>query len=68
MIKLRVTGMTCEHCVRAVTKALSGVPGVTKVVGVSLSQGMASVEGAPNVAALIAAVREQGYEAEELRP
>ena len=26
---LRVGGMTCNHCVMAVTKALEGVPGVT---------------------------------------
>ncbi|MBU2725073.1 heavy-metal-associated domain-containing protein, partial [Acidithiobacillus ferridurans] len=26
-INLKITGMTCEHCVRAVTKALEGVPG-----------------------------------------
>ena len=26
-----VTGMTCGHCVGAVTKELSGLPGVTEV-------------------------------------
>jgi copper chaperone CopZ len=28
---LKVTGMTCEHCVRAVTTELSALPGVTSV-------------------------------------
>ena len=27
----QVTGMTCEHCVRAVTEELSGLDGVRKV-------------------------------------
>jgi copper chaperone len=27
----QVTGMTCEHCVRAVTGELAGVPGVSAV-------------------------------------
>jgi copper chaperone len=27
----QVTGLTCEHCVRAVTSELAGVPGVSAV-------------------------------------
>ncbi len=27
---LRVTGMTCDHCARAIEKALSAVAGVTR--------------------------------------
>lgn len=27
----RVTGMTCGHCVNAVTEELTGIPGVTQV-------------------------------------
>jgi copper chaperone CopZ len=27
----QVTGMTCEHCVRAVTEELAGLDGVTQV-------------------------------------
>jgi copper chaperone CopZ len=29
--RLRITGMTCDHCVRAVTRELSTLPGVTGV-------------------------------------
>jgi copper chaperone CopZ len=29
-IKLKITGMTCAHCVQAVTKALDGVADVEK--------------------------------------
>ena len=34
MIKLKVTGMTCEHCEKAVHKALIAVPGVADVITV----------------------------------
>ncbi len=64
MVKLRVTGMSCEHCVRAVEKALTAVPGVESVVEVSLERGEAIVEGQPEVAALVSAIAEEGYTAE----
>ena len=64
MIRLKVTGMTCQHCERAVSEALEGVSGVEKVVSVSHERDEATVEGAPEVDALIAAVKEEGYEAE----
>jgi copper chaperone len=63
---LRVTGMSCGHCVRAVAEALEGLEGVTKAK-VTLEGGRAEVEHdaerAP-ASALVAAVREEGYEAE----
>ena len=64
MIKLKVTGMTCEHCERAVTNALSDVSGVEKVVDVSRERNDAVVVGAAETEALLAAVREEGYEVE----
>lgn len=64
MIKLKVSGMSCEHCVRAVDKALAEVDGVESVVEVNLEQGMAVVEGEPKMADLISAVEEEGYRAE----
>ncbi len=66
MIKLKVSGMTCNHCVMHVTKALEGVPGVKKAT-VSLERGEALVDGSPAVAGLVEAVKEAGYEAEETR-
>lgn len=60
---LKVTGMTCQHCVSAVTKALEQVPGVT-AANVSLEQGQATVDGAADPSALLAAVKEEGYSAE----
>jgi len=64
MINLKVTGMTCGHCEMAVRKALEGVAGVERVVEVSHQKGAASVEGSPQSGDLIAAIKEEGYEAE----
>lgn len=61
-IKLVITGMTCEHCVRAVAKALQGVPGVERA-DVTLRPGGAVVHGRASPQALLAAVQEEGYEA-----
>ena len=61
MVELKVTGMSCDHCVRAVTRALSAVPGVTRVVKVSLEEGVAVVEGSADREDLVAAVVEEGY-------
>ena len=60
---LKVTGMTCGHCVSAVDKALKQVPGVERV-DVTLEPGQAVVYGDADDQALIAAVKEEGYEAE----
>ena len=63
MTKLKIEGMTCNHCVKAVTEALGQVQGVDTVIEVSLEQGEAVVSGNPDAAALIDAVAEAGYEA-----
>jgi copper chaperone len=65
MLKLKVEGMTCNHCVMAVKKALSRVPGVERAE-VSLERGEALVEGNADPKALIRAVEEEGYRAEVL--
>ncbi len=64
-IALTVTGMTCGHCVMAVKKGLSAVPGVSDVV-VTLDPPRAVVAYDPAKAGaerLAAAVREAGYDA-----
>jgi copper chaperone len=66
MITIRITGMSCAHCVKSVTEALSEVPGVSRVVEVSLERGEARVEGDPDTAALLASVKEVGFSAEVL--
>lgn len=64
MVEIKVTGMTCGHCESAVDKALSALPGVTRVVKVSREEELVVVEGNPDVQALIAAIEEEGYAAE----
>lgn len=63
-ITLRVEGMSCGHCVRAVTGALEAVPGV-RGARVDLEAGRAEVEhDGADPEALVAAVMDEGYEAE----
>ncbi len=59
---LGISGMTCQHCVAAVTKALQSVPGVQSAQ-VDLAQGKASVDGSAPVRLLIDAVTKAGYSA-----
>jgi copper chaperone CopZ len=61
---LKIEGMSCEHCVRHVTGALEGIPGVKKVL-VSLKEATAMVDHEDTVGleALKSAVVEAGYEA-----
>jgi copper ion binding protein len=58
-----VRGMTCGHCVAAVTEEVSGVSGVT-AVEVDLGSGRLDVtaDGPIDDAAIAAAVDEAGYE------
>ena len=58
-----VTGMTCGHCVQAVTTEVSRVDGVS-AVDVDLETGAVTVtsESPINHAAVIAAVEEAGYQ------
>ena len=58
-----VTGMTCDHCVRAVEAEVGRVPGVASV-SVDLVPGRVTVRSLEPVdaAAVRAAVEEAGYE------
>ena len=64
---LKVTGMSCEHCVRAVTSALQDTDGVRRAE-VDLKAGRAVVdydESKTSPRALANAVMDEGYSAEE---
>jgi copper chaperone CopZ len=63
-VTLNIQGMSCQMCVKHVTKALQGVPGVTDVV-VSLDAATAMVtydSGVAGMPEFKAAVAEAGYE------
>jgi len=57
---LHVEGMTCDHCVRAVTQEVGAVPGVERVE-VDLASGRLVVGGEADLEAIRAAVAEAGY-------
>jgi copper chaperone len=62
---IQVTGMTCEHCVKAVTEELTALPSVT-AVDIDLQAGAASTVTVTSTAelepaAVEAAIDEAGY-------
>jgi Cu+-exporting ATPase len=65
-IRLSIGGMSCAGCVATVEDALKGVAGV-EAAAVNLAERTATVRGAVAATALIAAVKQAGYEAAELR-
>lgn len=58
-----VPGVSCQHCVSAVTKEVSGLAGV-KQVQVDLDSKLVTVEHSDEVAseAIVAAIQEAGYD------
>jgi copper chaperone len=64
MRTIEIKGMSCQHCVGTVAKAVGSVPGVASVA-VSLERQEASFEeSAPvDLEAVRAAVRKAGFEA-----
>jgi copper chaperone len=60
--KLKIEGMTCAHCLRAVKDALEGVSGV-RSASVDLDTGIATIEHDADVRALIESVEAEGYQA-----
>jgi copper ion binding protein len=62
-LTFEVTGMTCQHCVDSVTRAVSAVSGISKV-SVDLEYGIVTTEGNElSPTAITAAIGEAGYEA-----
>lgn len=63
---VHVTGMTCDHCVAAVTEELDALPGVTGVSVALVAGGTTPVtvlsEQPLDESAVAAAVDEAGYE------
>lgn len=60
---ITVTGMTCEHCVRAVETEVGGIDGV-EAVDVDLASGAVTVTSDREIPTedLVGAVDEAGYE------
>jgi copper chaperone CopZ len=62
MEKIKIQGMTCQHCVMSVTKALGTLPGVRNL-RVDLVKGEAAFENTQNLSrvSLQKAVEDAGY-------
>jgi len=59
---LAIDGMTCGHCVQAVTKALSAVPGV-KIQSVAVGSAVIETADGGTTGKAVAALGEAGYPA-----
>jgi copper chaperone CopZ len=65
---LKISGMSCSHCVSSVTEALQNVPGVERAE-VDLAKGRATVvynAALTSPRSLANAVMDEGYVAEEV--
>ena len=63
-LKLKINGMSCQHCVKTVTDALTEVEGVQRVK-VNLRKGEATLrfdEARATTAHLTAAITDAGFE------
>ncbi|MCV7172225.1 heavy-metal-associated domain-containing protein [Mycobacterium manitobense] len=58
---LNVRGMSCGHCVAAITSAVAPLPGVTDVA-VDLEHGLVTVEGPADETSVVAAIEDTGYD------
>ncbi len=58
---LQVKGMSCQHCVKAVTKAIQARD-PQAAVNVDLPQGLVQVQSTLSREAIAAAIDEEGYE------
>jgi len=63
-VKLKIDGMSCQHCVMRIQKALQKVPGVSSVkVDLAKEEAEVTTDRAVQVQDLISAVVDAGYEA-----
>lgn len=60
MIRYKVRGMSCGHCVDTVTKAVKGVDGRANVV-VDLPNGEVQVSSETDAGAIASAIKSAGY-------
>ena len=61
MLRFQVQGMTCDHCVQSVTKAVQSVDAKAQVQ-IDLAGKSVSVEGSDRKDAIAEAIRTAGYE------
>lgn len=59
--QLQVKGMSCQHCVKAITKAVQ-TQDPQATVSVELPLGQVTIQSALSHAAIVQAITEEGYE------
>lgn len=59
--QLQVKGMTCQHCVKAVTKAIQALDS-SATVSVELPQGHVTVQTTLSRDATVQAISDEGYD------
>lgn len=64
MQRYRVSGMTCGHCSKSVTRSVEALPSVERAL-VDLDQSELTVEGTADEQEIRTAVTEAGYAVEE---
>lgn len=57
-MELTVEGMTCGHCVRAISEAVQRLGGTAQV---DLARRTVVVEGGPEYEAVVRAIEDEGY-------
>ncbi len=62
MQQFNVSGMTCQHCIRAVTQAVQGIDPAASVQ-IDLATGHLAAGTTASAAAIIAAIEAEGYRA-----
>lgn len=60
-LEVRIAGMTCQHCIRAVFTALAGVPGVERA-DVQLGGATVEHDGSTTLDAVRNAIALAGYD------
>ncbi len=63
MTEFKVAGMSCQHCVKAITQAIQALDAQAQVE-VDLDAGRVKVDSTQTSAALQAAINEAGYTVE----
>ena len=58
--QLKVSGMSCGHCVRAITQAIQALDSQAQIQ-VNLAQATVNIESSLTQAAIAAAIEEAGY-------
>ncbi|MCU0645587.1 MAG: heavy-metal-associated domain-containing protein [bacterium] len=61
-MKIKIDGMSCNHCKMAVEKSLAKINGVQSFT-VDLEKGEATVTGSPDPKEVIDAINKSGYQA-----